>query len=180
MGEVNSWKSQHGSKHSFDSNPFCSVSIRHPIPEFRLFLKIWPWKSRVKVMGAVTVQSHNVGLTSYRLASLSFHLNRPSVSWDTYFKIWPWKSRVKVKWPWCCTPTGHRTSNSINQSSGFRDMCSAMSSPCAASFYKFLVHRQAHMGQMGKWPWQYTTAGLDNSNPQNFERRKSVKRVPQV
>ena len=39
------------------------------------FFKIWPWKSRVKVMGEVTVQSHNVGLASYRFTSLSFHVN---------------------------------------------------------------------------------------------------------
>ena len=49
------------------------------------FLKIWPWKSRVKVIGEVTVQSHNVGLAPYRLTSLSFHVNRPSHSWDTTF-----------------------------------------------------------------------------------------------
>ena len=36
-------------------------------------------------MGGVTVQSHNVGLTSYRLTSLSFPVNRPSHSWDTVF-----------------------------------------------------------------------------------------------
>ena len=49
------------------------------------FFKIWPWKSRVKVMGEVTVQSHNVGLTSYRLTSLTFHVNQSSHSWDTAF-----------------------------------------------------------------------------------------------
>ena len=75
------------------------------------FFKIWPWKSRVKVMGEVTLQSHNVGLTSYRLIFLSLHVNRPSHSWDTaFFKIWPWKSRVKVKRPWCCTTTGPENS----------------------------------------------------------------------
>ena len=49
------------------------------------FFKIWPWKSRIKVMGDVTVQSHNVGLASYRITSLSFHVNRPSHSSDTAF-----------------------------------------------------------------------------------------------
>ena len=44
------------------------------------FFKIRPWKSMVKVMGEVTLQSHNVGLTSYRLTSLSFHVNRASHS----------------------------------------------------------------------------------------------------
>ena len=71
-------------QHSVDSHPFPSMSIGHPIPELRLF-KIWPWKSRVKVMGEVTIQSHNVGLTSYRLISLWFHVNRPSHSWDIAF-----------------------------------------------------------------------------------------------
>ena len=45
------------------------------------FFKIWPWKSRVKVMGGVALQSHNVGLISYRLTSISFHVNRASHSW---------------------------------------------------------------------------------------------------
>ena len=49
------------------------------------FFKIWPWKSTVKVMGEVKVQSHNVGLTSYRLTSFSLHVNRPSHSRDTAF-----------------------------------------------------------------------------------------------
>ena len=61
------------------------------------FFEIWPWKSRVKFMGEVTVQSHNVGLTSYRLTFLLFHVNRASHSWvTTFFTIWPWKSRVNV------------------------------------------------------------------------------------
>ena len=49
------------------------------------FFKIWPWKSRVKVMGEVTVQSHNVGLVSYRLTSLSFQVIRASHSWVMTF-----------------------------------------------------------------------------------------------
>ena len=71
-------------QHSVDSHRFHSMSIGHPIPEL-LFFIIWPWKSRVKTMGEVTVQSHNVGLTSYRLTSLSFHVNRASHSWVTTF-----------------------------------------------------------------------------------------------
>ena len=49
------------------------------------FFKIWPWKSRVKVIGEVTVQSHYVGAISYRLTSLSFHVNRASHSWVRTF-----------------------------------------------------------------------------------------------
>ena len=36
-------------------------------------------------MGVVDIESHKVVVTSYRLTSLSFHVNRPSHSWDTTF-----------------------------------------------------------------------------------------------
>ena len=62
------------------------VPFQWAIPFLRYdFFKIWPWKSKVKVMVEVKVQSHKVGVTSYRLTSLSFHVNRPSHSWDTAF-----------------------------------------------------------------------------------------------
>ena len=47
------------------------------------YLKNWPLKSKVKVMGEVKVQSHNVSLTSYWLTSLSFHVNLASHCWVT-------------------------------------------------------------------------------------------------
>ena len=60
------------------------------------YLKIWPWKSKVMIMVEVIVESHSMGPTFYRLASLSFHVNWPSHSWNVFFfKIWPWKSKVK-------------------------------------------------------------------------------------
>ena len=40
---------------------------------------------KVQVMGEVKVWSHNVSLAFYRLTSLSFHVNRPSHSWDMTF-----------------------------------------------------------------------------------------------
>ena len=49
------------------------------------YLKNWPWKSKVKVMGEVKVQSHNVSLTCYRLTSLSFHVNLATHCWVTTF-----------------------------------------------------------------------------------------------
>ena len=58
------------------------------------FLKFWPWKSRIKVMGEVTLQSQNGGLISYRLTFLSLHVNRPSHSWDTAF------SQLDLENPW--------------------------------------------------------------------------------
>ena len=36
------------------------------------YLKNWPWKSKVKIMGEVKVQSHNMSLTSYWLTSNPF------------------------------------------------------------------------------------------------------------
>ena len=62
------------------------------------FLKNWPWKSRVKVIGEVTVQSHNVGLASYRLKSLLFHVNRPSHSWDTAFSKFDLENQGSRSW----------------------------------------------------------------------------------
>ena len=64
----------------------------------------------------------------------------------------------------------HETLNGVNPSSGFRDMGSAKSGPSAAWFDKFLAHGQAHMGQMGKWPWRCTTTGLDNSTELRMEK----------
>ena len=50
-----------------------SKSIDLPIPKI-LPLKIWPGKSKVKVMGQVKVLSHNLVPTSYRLTSFWFHV----------------------------------------------------------------------------------------------------------
>ena len=62
------------------------VPFQWAIPFLRYdFFRIRPWKSKVKVMVEVKVQSHKVGVTSYRLTSLLFHVNRPSHSWDTAF-----------------------------------------------------------------------------------------------
>ena len=97
-GQGHGWG--HSSKSQCGSNILSTLFV--PCQSALLFLtysifKIWPSKSRVKVMGEVTIQSHNVGLISYRLTSLLFHVNRPSHSWVmTFFKIWPWNSKVKV------------------------------------------------------------------------------------
>ena len=186
-------------------------------------------------MVEVKVESHQVGVTSYRLTSLSFHVNRPSYSWDTAFSTFDLENPRSRSWvrgklkattwihysldshPFLSMSIGpsiheiqhfqnltlkiqdqgqmtmtlhnyrsrqfHRTSNGINPSSGFRDMGSAMSGPSAAWFEKFLAHGQAHMGQMGKWPWQCTTTGLDNSSELRMEKiRQAVTEiwVPQV
>ena len=42
--------------------------------------------------------------------------------------------------------------------------------PICTKFDKFLGHGQAHLGQMGKWPWRCTTTGLDNSTELRMEK----------
>ena len=95
-GRAECWKSQSGC--NILSIHIAFVPCQSAIPFLRhSIFKIWPWKSKVKVMGVVHIESQKVVVTSYPLTSLSFHVNRPSHSWDmTFFKIWPWKSKVKV------------------------------------------------------------------------------------
>ena len=81
--------------------PFVPCQSALPFLRYSIF-KIWPWKSKFKVMGEVDIQSHKVGVTSYRLTSLSFHVNRPSHSWDTTFSNFDLenpRSRSWVRWP---------------------------------------------------------------------------------
>ena len=79
-----SWKSQHGSNILSTHIPF--IPCQSAIPFLRYdFFKIWPWKSKVKIMVEVKVESHKVSVASYQLTSLSFHVNRPSHSWDIAF-----------------------------------------------------------------------------------------------
>ena len=77
--------------------PFVPCQLALPFLRYSIF-KVWPWKSRVKVMGEVTVQSHNVGLASYRLTSLSFHVNRVSHSWDTAFSKFDLENQGSRSW----------------------------------------------------------------------------------
>ena len=57
--------------------PLVPCQLALPYLRYSIF-KIWPWKSKVKVIA----QGHKVGITPYRLISLSFHVNRPSHSRD--------------------------------------------------------------------------------------------------
>ena len=78
------WKSQSGC--NILSIHIAFIPCQSAIPFLRYSIsKIWPWKSKVKVMGEVDNESHKVDVTSYRLTSLSFRVNRPSHSWDKTF-----------------------------------------------------------------------------------------------
>ena len=143
------WKSQHESK--ILSTHILFIPCHSAIPFLRYdFFKIWPWKSKVKVMVGVNVESHKVGVTSYRFTSLSFHVNRTSHSWDKAFSKFDLENSRSRSNDNYRSRQSHRTLNGINPSSGFRDMGSAKSGPSAAWFDKFFAHGQAHMPQMGK------------------------------
>ena len=90
------WKSQHGS--NIISSHILLIPCQSAIPFLRYdFFKIWLWISKVKIMGEGKNESHNMGPTIYRLTSLSFHVNRPSHSWDKTFSKFDFqKSKVKV------------------------------------------------------------------------------------
>ena len=71
-----------GQSHSLRSNNRYNILSTHipfipcwsALPFLRCsYLKNWPWKSKVKVMGEVKVKNRNVSLTSYQLTSLSVH-----------------------------------------------------------------------------------------------------------
>ena len=144
------WKSQQGSNILSTHIPF--ITCQSAIPFLRYdFFKIWPWKS-VKVMDDIKVESHIVDVTSYWFTSFSFHVNRPSHSWDTAFSKFdlenPGQSQMTMMLHNCMYRQFHRTSNGKNPSSSFRDMGSAKSGPSAAWFHKFWP-----MGKSiwGKW-----------------------------
>ena len=82
QGQIHSSRSQSRHDTLLTHTPFVACWSALPFLRYSYF-KNWPWKSKVKVMVEVKVQSHKVSLTSYRLVSLSFHVDRPSHSWDT-------------------------------------------------------------------------------------------------
>ena len=59
-------KSQCGSNIPSTHIPFVPCQSGIPFLSYDFF-KFWPWQSRVKVIGEVTVQSHYVGAISYHL-----------------------------------------------------------------------------------------------------------------
>ena len=91
------WKSQHGSNILLTHIPL--IPCQSAIPFLRYdFFKIWPWKSKVKVIGEGNVESHKVGVTSYRLTSLSFHVNQASHSWVMTFSKFDLENQGSRSW----------------------------------------------------------------------------------
>ena len=118
-------------------------------------------------MGEVTVQSDNVGLTSYQLTSLSFRVNRPSHSWHTAFS----KFDLEIK------GQGHGWGNNSKSQYGSNILSTHIPfvpSQLAFPFLKYSIFKiwPWKSRVKVKWPWCCTTTGLDNS----FEWYKSIQR----
>ena len=151
-GQSHGWghssKSQCGSSILSTRIPFVPCQSALPFLIYSIF-KIWPWESRVKVIGEVTVQSQNVGLASYYSHPFRSMSIGPPIPEIQHFQ----NLALKIKGQGQMTMMlhnyrsrqFHRTSNGINPSSGLKDMGSAKSGPSAAWFDKFSAH-----GQTGK------------------------------
>ena len=120
------------------------------------FLKIWPWKSGVKVMGEVIIQSHKVGLTSYRLTSLLFHVNLASHCWVTTFSKFDLEIQGSRSWVNSKLQCG---SHILSTHIPFVPYQSAL------PFLKYSIFKiwPWKSRVKVKLPWCCTTTGLDNS-----------------
>ena len=113
------------------------------------FIIIWPWKSRFKVMGEVTVQSQKCGsnILSTHIPFVPCQsvlpLLRYSIFQNLTLKIQGQGQMTMMLYNYRSRQF-HRTLNGINPPSGFRDM--AKSGLSAAWFDKFLARGQSHMG----------------------------------
>ena len=154
-GQGHGWghssKSQCGSNILSTHVPFVPCQLALPFLRYSIF-KIWPWKSRVKVMGEFKVTmwvSHPID--SHPFCSMSIGPPIPEIQ---HFQ----NLTLKIKGQGQMTlmlhnyrsRQFHRTLNGINPSSGSKDMGSTKSGPSAAWFDKFLADGQTHKGQMGK------------------------------
>ena len=160
-GQGHGWghtlKSQWGSYMLSTHIPFVPCQLGIPFVSYDFF-KIWPWKSKVKVMGEVKVQSHNVGLASYRITSFSFHVNRPSHSWDTAFSKFDLENQgSRSQW-------GHssKTQCVFNIPSTHIPFVPCQSALPFLRYSIFKIWPWKSRVKV-KWPWCCKTTGLDNS-----------------
>ena len=158
-GQGHGWghssKSKCGSSILSTHIPFLPCQSTLPFLRYGI-LKIWPWKSRVKVMGEVTVQSQNVGLASYQLTSLLFHVNRPFHSWDTASSKFDLENQGSRSWMSSKSQCG---SNILSTHIAFVPCQSAL------PFLRYSIFKiwPWKSKVKVKWPWCCTTTGLDNS-----------------
>ena len=144
------------------------------------FFKIWPWRSKVKVMGEVIAQSNKQCVSNIISTHIPLVPCQSALPFLRYsiFKIWPWRSRVKVKWSWCCTTTGLENSIELRMvqihpavSTIWVPQSLAKVLPDLTSFWP--------MGEpiWAKWANNYDVAQLQVlTSPWNFKWGKSIHR----
>ena len=122
------------------------------------YLKNWPWKSKVKVMGEVKVKNHKVSLTSYWLTSLSFHS-----LWHPIDELRRFQNlTLKIK------GQGHGRGHSSKSQCGYNILSTHIPFvPCqsALPFLRYSIFKIWPWKSKVevKWPWCCTSTGLDNS-----------------
>ena len=177
---------------SYRFTSLCYMLINPPIPEIHIFFfKIWPWKFKVKVMWEVKVQGHKVCPFSYRFIFLSFCVNRPSYSCDAVFPHLILKIQGQGHKPMMFYNYLFRQFHRTLYNCRMVQIHPVVSEtfvlqsldPSGTWFDKCLTHGQAHMWQMGTWPWPCITSGLDNSTELRREKiRPSMSEIciPQI
>ena len=67
---------------------FIPCQLATPFLRYSNF-RLWPWNSKVKVMGVVKGQCHTRSPVSYQLLFISHQSDQQFLRYS-YFKIWPW------------------------------------------------------------------------------------------
>ena len=149
-----SWKSKSGCNILSIHIPFVPCQLALPFLRYSI-LKNWPWKSKVKVMGKVDIESHNMGSTFYRLTSLLFHVNRPFHSWDMTFAKFDLENLRSRSWMSgtlkVTTLVQHPIDLSFHVNRPFHSWDTA--------FSKFDLENPR--SKSNEWPWCCTTTGGD-------------------
>ena len=149
------WKSQSGC--NILSIHIAFIPCRSALPFLRYSIfKIWPWKSKVKVMGEVDIKSHSMGPTFYRPFN-SMSIGHPIP------EIWLFQNlTLKIQ------GQGHGWGERWKSQSG----CNIPSIhipfvPCqsALPFLRYSIFKiwPWKSKVKVKWLWCCTTTGLDNS-----------------
>ena len=123
--------------------PFVQCQWALPFLKYSIF-KISPWKSKVKVIAI-----GHIGITSYRLISLSFDVDEPLHSYIQQLKNWPWKSKAKVM-------------GEVNVES--HNMCPTFYRLTSLSFH---VNRPSH-----SWDTTFSKFDLENLRSRSWLRSK--------
>ena len=105
IGEDQKSWSHSGSSISLTYIPFVPCQSAFPFLRYG-YLKNWPWKSKVKVMGEVQVQGPTMGPTSYQLTFCAFDINQNSHSWDVAISKFTLKIQDQVH-GWGQRPRSH-------------------------------------------------------------------------